>query len=100
LHLASRSFVVALVFFASSFLAGFFPRYARLSRLRSFEASFIYHEVFDAFRRVAAASCGDVRFVIPSEVEESLDISDHTAVGEIKRRLDFARHDKRGVPQP
>ena len=36
---------------------------------------------------------------IPSEVEESLDISDHTAVGEIKRCLDFARHDKRGVPQ-
>ena len=51
------------------------------------------------FRRVAAASCGDVRFVIPSEVEESLDISDHTPVGEIKRCLDFARHDKRGVPR-
>jgi hypothetical protein len=47
---------------------------------------------------VAGASCGDVRFVIPSEVEESLDISDHTAVGNIKRCLDFARHDKRGVP--
>jgi hypothetical protein len=31
LDLLSRSFVVALVFFAASFSAGFFPRYARLS---------------------------------------------------------------------
>ena len=52
-----------------------------------------YHGVFDAFTRVATASCGDVRFVIPSEVEQSLDISDHAAVGNIKRCLDFARHD-------
>jgi hypothetical protein len=34
------------------------------------------------------------RYVIPSEVEESLDISDHSAVASIKRCLDFARHDK------
>jgi hypothetical protein len=34
---------------------------------------------------VATASCGDVRFVIPSEVEDSLDISDHAAVENIKR---------------
>jgi len=33
-------------------------------------------------------------FVIPSGVEESLDISDHSAVGNNKRCLDFARHDK------
>ena len=52
-----------------------------------------YHGVFDAFTRVATASCGDVRFVIPSEVEQSLDISNHAAVGNIKRCLDFARHD-------
>jgi hypothetical protein len=34
-----------------------------------------------------------VTFVVPSEVEESLDISDHFAVGSIQRCLDFARHD-------
>jgi hypothetical protein len=33
-------------------------------------------------------------FVIPSGVEESLDISDRLIVGNSKRCLDFARHDK------
>jgi len=35
-----------------------------------------------------------VFFVVPSGVEESLIISDHAVIGNIKRCLDFARHDK------
>ena len=33
-------------------------------------------------------------FVIPSEVEEFLDVSAHSALGNCQRCLDFARNDK------